>query len=220
MMVRPMTDAKISPAHVRSPALSLVEAAQGVMAMSHFAGARHWVPATSGNFSVRMDATHAALTATGADKAHLSVDEVIAAEIAGPKHPRASAEAPLHLARYACDPLIGAIAHIHTLPATILSRRHEAAGHLTIKGWELLKAFPGIDSHEATLDLPIVPNDQNTERLAALVEARLAAHPPVPGYLIAGHGLYVWGTKPADAIRHMEAFDFLLAAELHEENAR
>jgi len=82
-----------------SSGLSLAEAAQGVMAMAHFAGARHWVPATSGNFSVRMDGKLAALTATGADKAHLTEGEVIAAEITGPKHPRASAEAPLHLAR-------------------------------------------------------------------------------------------------------------------------
>lgn len=195
-------------------------AAAGVIAMARYAGERHWVPATSGNFSVRIDGRLAALTATGADKARLVEDEVIEAEIMGPKHPRASAEAPLHLARYAADPAIGAIAHIHSLPATLLSRRHEADGALRLQGWELLKAFTGIKTHEIVLDIPIVPNDQDTDRLAALVEERLKAAGPVPGYLIAGHGLYVWGGTAKDAIRHMEAFDFLLTAELSEENAK
>ncbi len=195
-------------------------AAAGVIAMARYAGERHWVPATSGNFSVRIDDRFAAVTATGADKANLTEADVIAAEITGAKHPRASAEAPLHLVRYAADPSIGAIAHIHTLPATLLSRRHAATGVLRLEGWELLKAFSGITTHETALDIPIVPNDQDTDRLAAHVEARLKVSGPVPGYLIAGHGLYAWGASAKDAIRHMEAFDFLLTAELYEENAR
>ena len=204
-----------------STGLSLAEAAQGVIAMAHFAGARHWVPATSGNFSVRMNETLAALTATGADKAHLTEAEVIAAEITGPSHPRASAEAPLHLARYARDRAIGAIAHIHSMPATLLSRRHAGAGVLRLEGWELLKAFSGVTTHDTVLEVPIVPNDQDTDRLAALVEARMGEGGPyAPGYLIAGHGLYVWGATAKETLRHMEAFDFLLTAALHEEDAR
>lgn len=199
---------------------TFADAARGVIAMAHFAGERHWVPATSGNFSVRIDERFAAVTATGADKARLTEGEVIEAEISGPKHPRASAEAPLHLMRYAADASVGAIAHIHTLPATVLSRRHEAAGVLRLEGWELLKAFSGVETHETALDVPIVPNDQDTDRLAALVEERLKGAGPVYGYLIAGHGLYVWGASAKDAIRHMEAFDFLLTAQLHEEAAR
>ncbi len=201
-------------------AQSFADAARGVIAMAHFAGARHWVPATSGNFSARIDGRVAAVTATGADKARLTEAEIIEAEISGPKHPRASAEAPLHLMRYAADPSVGAIAHIHSLPATVLSRRHEAAGLLRLEGWELLKAFSGITTHETVLEIPIVPNDQDTDRLGALVEERLRKSAPVFGYLIAGHGLYVWGASAKDTIRHMEAFDFLLTAQLHEETAR
>lgn len=200
--------------------LAFADAVQGVIAMAHFAGERHWVPATSGNFSVRVDGRFAALTATGADKTRLTAADVIEAEIAGEKHPRASAEAPLHLARYRADPTIGAVAHIHTIASTVLSRRHEARGALRLDGWELLKAFPGVQTHETALDIPIVPNDQDTDRLAALVERRLEKSEPVHGYLIAGHGLYVWGASARDAIRHMDAFDFLLTAQLHEEQAR
>lgn len=202
------------------PPLSFETAAAGVVEMARYAGSRGWVPATSGNFSVRMDDRLAAVTATGADKANLTNDQVIAAEISGAKHPRASAEAPLHLVRYAADPRIGAIAHIHSLPATLLSRRHEDSGYLTLEGWELLKAFAGVKTHETAIQIPILPNDQDTDRLAALFEERSDPESLCPGYLIAGHGLYVWGASVKDTLRHMEAFDFLLSARLHEESAR
>ncbi|PKP78244.1 MAG: methylthioribulose 1-phosphate dehydratase [Alphaproteobacteria bacterium HGW-Alphaproteobacteria-3] len=206
----------------RAPALdeSYSDAANGVIAMARFAGARGWVPATSGNFSARIDRGRAALTATGANKAELTEAGVIEAEIFGPKHPRASAEAPLHLARYRNAPQIGAISHIHSMAATVLSRRHEGAGYVRLEGWELLKAFSGVETHETVLDVPIVPNDQDTDRLADVVEQRLAALDRAYGYLIAGHGLYVWGANAAETVRHMEAFDFLLNAQLHEEGFR
>ncbi|MEX0840483.1 MAG: methylthioribulose 1-phosphate dehydratase, partial [Parvibaculum sp.] len=162
----------------------------------------------------------AAVTATGGDKAALDENGVIEVEIEGAAHPRASAEAPLHLARYAAVPEIGAIAHMHSLAATVLSRRHAGVGALRLEGWELLKAFTGVTTHETALDIPIVANDQDTVRLAALVEGRLKEGGTAPGYLIAGHGLYVWGANVKETIRHMEAFDFLLTAQLHEEGAR
>jgi methylthioribulose-1-phosphate dehydratase len=37
---------------------------------------------------------------------------------------------------------------------------------------------------------------------------------PRSGYLIAGHGLYAWGRDLAEARRHLEAFEFMLACEL------
>ncbi|MEQ9225754.1 MAG: methylthioribulose 1-phosphate dehydratase [Parvibaculum sp.] len=200
--------------------LTFAEAAQGVITMARFAGARGWVPATSGNFSVRIDERYAALTATGANKAELDETGVIEAEIDGARHPRASAEAPLHLARYRASAPVGAISHMHSMAATVLSRRHAAAGRLRLEGWELLKAFSGVTTHETAMDIPIVPNDQDTDRLAALVEERLIGASVCPGYLIAGHGLYVWGATATETIRHMEAFDFLLTAQLHEESAR
>nr|A7HU86.2 RecName: Full=Methylthioribulose-1-phosphate dehydratase; Short=MTRu-1-P dehydratase [Parvibaculum lavamentivorans DS-1] len=202
------------------PRLDFAEAAKGVIAMARFAGARGWVPATSGNFSVRMNELSAALTATGANKAELDENGVIEAEIAGAKHPRASAEAPLHLARYRAAPGIGAISHMHSMAATVLSRRHAGTGAVRLEGWELMKAFAGVTTHDMSIDIPIVPNDQDTDRLAALVEERLDKDSICPGYLIAGHGLYVWGASAAETIRHMEAFDFLLTAQLHEESAR
>src|SRR5690606_35908403 len=191
------------------PILSFEEAAQGVIEMARYAGARGWVPATSGNFSVRMDEKSAVLTATGADKAALDASGVIEAEISGAPHERASAEAPLHLARYRGSSKIGAVAHIHGLASTLLSRRHAQAGALRREGSELLKDLAGTTTHETAIDIPILPNDQVTGRLAALAEERNDAASPCPGDLIAGNGQYGWGRTAAETIRHMEAFDFL-----------
>jgi methylthioribulose-1-phosphate dehydratase len=51
-------------------------------------------------------------------------------------------------------------------------------------------------------------------RLAARVATWLDSHDPVPGYLIAGHGLYTWGGSVAETMRHLEAFEFLFQCEL------
>ncbi|MCO1980156.1 methylthioribulose-1-phosphate dehydratase, partial [Pseudomonas aeruginosa] len=39
-------------------------------------------------------------------------------------------------------------------------------------------------------------------------------HPHCPGYLIRGHGLYTWGARMSDALRQVEAFEFLFECEL------
>ena len=36
----------------------------------------------------------------------------------------------------------------------------------------------------------------------------------IPGYLIRGHGLYTWGPRMEDALRQVEAFEFLFECEL------
>ena len=39
-------------------------------------------------------------------------------------------------------------------------------------------------------------------------------YPDAHGYLIAGHGFYTWGYSVEDAIRHIEAFEFLFECEM------
>ena len=46
------------------------------------------------------------------------------------------------------------------------------------------------------------------------VERRLQRGGRLYGYLIDGHGIYVWGRSIAVALRHLEAFDFLLGCEI------
>jgi methylthioribulose-1-phosphate dehydratase len=202
-----------SAASIRHDALP-EDAVRGVLALAHHAGAKGWVPATSGNFSVRIDADDCAITASGGDKGALTADGVIRAAVRGPTHPRASAEAPLHYLMYRTSPEIGAVAHVHAQPAVLASLVFAKKERVKIKGLELLKAFKGITTHETHLDVPIFDNDQDMDALAGRVEARLKADGLGFGFLLAGHGIYAWGANAGEALRHLDAFDYLFTLML------
>lgn len=189
-------------------------AVKAVMQMAHHAGARHWVPATSGNFSVRIDASSCAVTASGGDKGALTPDGVIHAALSGPKHPRASAEAPLHYMLYRLRPEYGAVAHVHAQSAVLASLALSSNGHVRLEGLEMLKALKGFATHEAALDVPVFDNDQDMDALSVRVEKAIAGRGPQWGFLLAGHGLYAWGTDTQEALRHLDAFDYLFSLSL------
>ena len=88
-------------------------AVAAVIAAGRAAAERHWVPATSGNFSVRIDANRVAITRSGVDKGHLTPEDILVQPLDAPLLPRSSAEALLHLDLYRRDPAIGAIFHVH-----------------------------------------------------------------------------------------------------------
>lgn len=176
---------------------------------------RGWVPATAGNFSARLDGQHVLVTVSGRHKGELSAEDFGVVGLDGQVRSagkRTSAETPLHLQLYQRDAALGAVLHTHSINATLLSRVQPGA--VVLEGYEVLKALPGIHTHEVRVVVPVFPNDQDVPRLAARVEAYMAEHAQVHGYLIAGHGFYTWGRSVAEACRHMEAFEFLFACEI------
>lgn len=190
-----------------------------VIAAGRTAAERHWVPATSGNFSVRIDVDTIAITCSGVDKGNLQPADILIQPLDAPLVARSSAEAELHTELYRSDPAIGAIFHAHSPAATVLSRLALGEGKVRVTGWELQKALSGIRTHEAIVDVPVFANDQDVTALAVRVAERLAQPPdavasPAPGYLLAGHGLYAWGASPAAAARHLEALETLFEFEL------
>jgi methylthioribulose-1-phosphate dehydratase len=189
---------------------------EALAAFGRFASARRWIEATSGNFSCRVDADHALITRSGVDKSALGAGDVAVVPVAGPIPPGLSAETPLHLARYRAVASIGAVVHVHTIAATVLSRSDLSIGYVRFRGFEMQKALAGIATHDTVVDLPVFANDQDTVALATTIEARLTAAAKVPGYLLAGHGLYAWGETMTDARRHLEGLEFLLACTLEE----
>jgi methylthioribulose-1-phosphate dehydratase len=205
----------VSPGALTAP-LADPQAVEALAAFGRFASARGWIAATSGNFSCRLDAGHALVTRSGIDKGAIGANDVAVVPLAGPIPPGMSAETPLHLARYRASAATGAIVHVHTIAATVLSRADAAAGHVRFSGFEMQKALSGIATHEGDVDLPVFGNAQDTVALAASIEERLNGETPVPGYLLAGHGLYAWGATMADARRHLEGLEFLLACTLEE----
>jgi methylthioribulose-1-phosphate dehydratase len=175
---------------------------------------RGWVPATSGNFSARLEDGCLAITVSGRHKGRLRETDIMLVDgegrsLSAGKKP--SAETPLHTLLYRRDEGIRAVLHTHSVNATVLSRCCRTALHL--QDYEVLKAFPDIDSHDCEVTIPIFPNDQNLDRLGEQVADYLERR-PVQGYLIAGHGFYTWGNSVDDACRHIEAFEFLFECEV------
>jgi methylthioribulose-1-phosphate dehydratase len=189
------------------------------------AGARldrfNWVPATAGNISVRLGDGRVAITRSGGHKGFLTPEGVIAVDLDGRPlraGDKASAETGLHCGIYRRFTDAGAVLHGHSLANTVLSRA--AAGAVTLAGYELLKAFPGLATHDARVEVPVFDNDQDIDRLQAEVDRRWNSMGSVPpGYLIRGHGIYVWGRDMATARLRLEALEFMLACELEERRA-
>ncbi len=175
-----------------------------------------WTPATSSNFSMRIDDTHIAITVSGRDKGRLAEADIMVIDLDGRpvgKPLRPSAETPLHTQLYRRFPQVGCVLHTHSRTQTVASRIFSSDGRVQLKGYELLKAFYGQSTHDTILDVPILPNSQDIPALARRIDELLDLE-PLWGYLIESHGMYAWGKDMADARRHLEAYEFLLSCEL------
>ncbi|MEO6801505.1 MAG: methylthioribulose 1-phosphate dehydratase [Rhodanobacter sp.] len=176
-----------------------------------------WTPATSSNFSTRVDADHAAITVSGRDKGKLGRDDIMLIDLQGRAigtDARPSAETALHTQLYRRWPTAGAVLHTHSRTQSVASRLFAPEGVIRLQGWELQKAINGHDTHESVLEVPVFPNTQQMPELVARVDAWLDAGKPLHAYLIDGHGIYTWGRDMAEAMRHLEALEFLLDCEL------
>jgi methylthioribulose-1-phosphate dehydratase len=176
-----------------------------------------WTPATSSNFSMRLDAKHAAVTISGRDKGRLSGDDVMVVDMDGravATDARPSAETLLHTQIYRRFPDANAVLHTHSRSQSVASRLYSKRGVIRFEGWELQKAISGTTTHESVLELPVFPNTQDMNVLVADVDAWLDGGKPLAGYLIDGHGIYTWGKGMQETRRHLDAFEFLLACEL------
>jgi methylthioribulose-1-phosphate dehydratase len=186
-----------------------------LIAAGRFFFERGWVPATAGNFSARLDAQHMAVTVSGRHKGALAEDGLMVVDLEGnviSQDKRPSAETFLHIIMYRRSPEIGAVLHTHSVNATVLSRL--LPDGVILQDYEVLKALPGIETHETMLKVPVFANDQDIRQLAARVDDMMNRDPGIAGYLIEGHGLYTWGRDVMEARRHMEAFEFLFECEM------
>ena len=194
----------------------LAQCAQEIIVNTCELAALGWTPATSSNFSMRLDDNYAAITVSGRDKGKLGLSDIMVVDFDGrpvaTSH-RPSAETLLHTQLYRRFPAIGCVLHTHSQTQTVAARLFGGAGQVRFQDYELIKAFHGQNTHATSMCVPVLPNNQHMPTLAAQVDVLLDAG-PVWGYLIDGHGLYAWGANMAEARRHLEAFEFLLACEL------
>lgn len=199
------------------------DAAAAIVAAARRMDAMGWVPATAGNISVREASGRIAITRSGHHKGQISPAEVMRVDAAGhalEPGARPSYETLLHCGIYRRFPEAGAVVHGHSVANTVLSRR--AGDEIRLSGYELLKAFPGGPTHEAEVAVPVLDNDQDIARLQAALDVLWDRRPDAPpGYLIRGHGVYVWGKDMAQAMARLEALEFMLLCHLEEgRNAR
>lgn len=191
-----------------------MDAAVAICELGRFIDGKGWVPATSGNFSIRLPDGTIAITVSGKHKGRLKVEDIMLinsdAESLDDKKP--SAETLLHTALYKKLPDVQCVLHPHSINAILVSRvyKHE----LVLENYELLKALSGMTTHECRVVVPIFANDQNIHRLSEKVGDYMNRHSGCYAYVIAGHGLYTWGASVEDALRHLEALDYLFDCEL------
>ena len=136
---------------------------------------RGWVPATSGNFSVRADGC-IWITPTGLDKGTLTPGDLLEIDIegraiGGPGKP--SAETGLHTVLYRERPAARAILHVHSIWNTLLSGHFAATGYVPLEGYELLKGLAGVTTHAYVERVPVIENSQNYEELKCQLAATL-----------------------------------------------
>ena len=193
------------------------EAAGEICRAGEFLYARGWSPATSSNYSCRLDDHHVAITVSGRHKGRLTHSDIMVVDLDGQpvqSQSRPSAETLLHTTVYGQRPDIGAVLHTHSVKATVLSRLIPEGEAVVLEGYEMQKAFAGTSTHETRLQVPVFANTQNIAALAGDVRRWQADNPGAPGYLIRGHGLYTWGRDMEECLRHVEAFEFLFDCEL------
>ncbi|MEP7098220.1 MAG: methylthioribulose 1-phosphate dehydratase, partial [Dokdonella sp.] len=152
----------------------LESCAQQIAVAGRDLGARGWTPATSSNFSMRLDSAHAAVTITGRDKGHLGIDDIMVVDLHGnaiDTSTRPSAETALHTQIYRRFADVGAVLHTHSRTQTVASKLFSGRGWIRFEGWELQKAIAGNTTHESTLDLPVFANSQDMSDLERAVDA-------------------------------------------------
>ena len=166
---------------------------------------------------MRLGPERVAVTISGRDKGRLTEQDVMVVDLQGQavdSNARPSAETLLHTQLYARFPEVGAVLHTHSKNQTVASRLYAGAGAIRLEGYELLKAFPGNETHETAVELPVFANSQDMPALCREIDAWFDSGRTMHGYLIDGHGIYTWGRDMPATRRHLEAFEFLLACEL------
>ena len=199
-----------------SPVVYAIDALRKAGAFFH---SRGWAPATSGNYSARVDSERILMTISGAHKGELESRDFLIVNLHNDvlakqeEHHRPSAEALLHLQLYQKYPSIGSVLHTHSVSSTALGI---CSGECFVsEGLEMHKALTGFSSHEEKLEIPIVDNTQDIGALTKTLEPRLPAQMhDWPGYLIRGHGVYAWGESVAVAKRHIEGLEFIFETQL------
>ena len=184
------------------------KAAATLLNISQELAPRGWLRATSGNLSLRDPKTGLVfITRSGVDKQRLSSADIIGITlnrelVSGEGAP--SFETAIHTAIYRTTEA-GAVFHIHSVYNNVAAN-YARQGQLTLHSHEMLKALGHWDE-TAQVAIPVVPNFADINRVASTLTQVI--NPKVPAVLLERHGVYAFGKTANDALRHLEALEFL-----------
>lgn len=193
----------------------LAQQKQELVDCIHFLHGKGWAPATSSNYSLRLDdyGGRILISASGKDKGDFSVEDLMEVDLEGraiEEDRKPSAETLLHTLIYKKRSEVKCVLHTHTVYNTVVSRVLRKEKRVLLEGYEMLKGFHGVDTHESSLEIPIFGNSQDMKALSQEISDFWAGKPGMKAFLLAGHGMYTWGRSIAEAKRHVEVVEFLL----------
>ncbi|MDO9521477.1 MAG: methylthioribulose 1-phosphate dehydratase [Pseudohongiella sp.] len=216
-----MNDAQtIDPTHSDLRPQGFEQAAAGLIRAGQRLWSQGYCPATSSNFSQRLNGHCCAITVSGRDKGNLQPGDIMLVDMDGRSLDgnTPSAETLLHTQLYLRDANIGAVLHTHSVKAALVSMNGD--GPVVLEGLELLKALNGVKTHNSRIEIPVFDNTQDIAALARQVDGWMSASVgnsgTVHAYLIRGHGLYSWGRDLGETLRHIEALEYLLDYYWHQ----
>lgn len=169
-----------------------------------------WSPATSTNYSYREN-DQIWVTRSGIDKAQITEMDFItvnehAESIGDFIGIKPSAETQIHCDLYSLLPDTTVILHSHGKYPVLASTRLEE--YIEFEGYEIQKGFHGQQTHENSLQVPILDNHQDMAHFTEVLTKRKGelAH---SCFIIRKHGTYAWGKDLFEAKRHLETLDYL-----------
>ena len=180
---------------------------------------RAWVYATAGNFSIRSQNKNSFwITASGLSKGNLKKKDFLLCEVGSAKilqkakYQKPSAETSIHNSIYHNLEFANAILHVHTVAGASLdfgaSREHPIV-FAKLPNLEMVKAF-GIWEEEPNVQMAVVHNFTEVEKIAEHIDSLLKPKSySLPFVMVQHHGPTVWGKDLEEALKHLEALEFL-----------
>ncbi|HEY0212039.1 MAG TPA: L-ribulose-5-phosphate 4-epimerase AraD [Paenirhodobacter sp.] len=131
----------------------------------------------------------------------LTVDDMVACDLDGTvldNRLRPSSDLATHAVLYRAFPAIGAVIHTHSTYATIMAQAHRAIPPL---GTTHADYFHGTIPCTRPLTDDEINGDYVGNTGKVILEAFAGIDPlEIPGVLVAGHGPFVWGRTPQEAV--------------------
>jgi methylthioribulose-1-phosphate dehydratase len=179
---------------------------------------RGWMAGTAGNMSVRVDADHFWLTASGKPKGVLDENDFVKMSLQGEnvdsvvEGNRPSAECKIHEVIYQLFPDAAACLHVHSVDAYVATRRFaNDSGKMLLPNIEMIKGFD-IWEQEPNVELDVFDNHLDVSQIAKDIESLYANQSPqITALMIRDHGVTVWARDLQTAYNRVEIFEFIMS---------